>query len=100
MVVYLSNFKDSREITVELQPKDKWWLKKLIEYKKINIDTETEIEVEFFFDKKDKEKIYPIPILDDKTQPEYIEIFPIEVIEEILKANSRAKNFYYQIIEL
>jgi len=93
MEVYKNKFSTGEDITIKLNKYDKWWLKKLI--KKENYPEEEFYEIGFYFDKK-----YPVPILNDEREPEHIEVYSKEEIEDVLNSKSRVrKNFYYIFYE-
>ena len=84
------------DMTIELTPDDKWWVKLLIEKAGIDLENNKSIEIEFF---EDKGYYYPA-LLFDKEQVDWIEEYSIDEVKEIINSKSRVrKRFHFEIIE-
>jgi len=87
-VIYVKFSKDIEPV-IELDEYDKFWLKEMFGD---NLPDETEeVEINFY-----KEKDYYLPIFDEDKEPDYIGVFSVEEIKDIIK-NSKKRNKKYYI---
>jgi len=87
-IIYVKFSKDIEPI-IELDEYDKFWLKEMFGD---NLPDETEeVEINFY-----KEKDYYLPIFDKNKEPDYIGVFSIEEIKDIIE-NSKKRNKKYNI---
>jgi len=87
-IIYVKFSKDIEPV-IELDEYDKFWLKEMFGDNLID-DTE-EVEMNFY-----KEKDYYLPIFDEDKEPDYIGVFSIEEIKDIVE-NSKKRNKRYYI---
>jgi len=87
-IIYVKFSKDIEPV-IELDEYDKFWLKEMFGDNLID-DTE-EVEINFY-----KEKDYYLPIFDEDKEPDYIGVFSIEEIKDIVE-NSKKRNKRYYI---
>jgi len=87
-IIYVKFSKDIEPV-IELDEYDKFWLKEMFGD---NFSDETgEVEINFY-----KEKDYYLPIFDEDKEPDYIGVFSIDEIKDIIE-NSKKRNKKYYI---
>ena len=86
-IIYVKFSKDIEPI-IELDEYDKFWLKEMVGD---NFSDETgEVEINFY-----KEKDYYLPIFDKNKEPDYIGVFSIEEIKDIIENSKKRNKKYY-----
>jgi len=86
-IIYVKFSKDIEPV-IELDEYDKFWLKEMFGD---NFSDETgEVEINFY-----KEKDYYLPIFDEDKEPDYIGVFSIEEIKDIIKNSKKRNKKYY-----
>jgi len=86
-IIYVKFSKDIEPI-IELDEYDKFWLKEMFGD---NLPDETEeVEINFY-----KEKDYYLPIFDKNKEPDYIGVFSIEEIKDIIENSKKRNKKYY-----
>jgi len=86
-IIYVKFSKDIEPV-IELDEYDKFWLKEMFGD---NFSDETgEVEINFY-----KEKDYYLPIFDEDKEPNYIGVFSIEEIKDIIKNSKKRNKKYY-----
>jgi len=87
-IIYVKFSKDIEPV-IELDEYDKFWLKEMFDN---NFSDKTgEVEINFY-----KEKDCYLPIFDEDKEPDYIGVFSIEEIKDIIE-NSKKRNKKYYI---
>jgi len=90
-IIYVKFSKDIEPI-IELDEYDKFWLKEMVGD---NFSNEIgEVEINFY-----KEKDYYLPIFDENKEPDYIGVFSIEEIKDIIKNSKKRNKKYYIEVE-
>jgi len=86
-IIYVKFSKDIEPV-IELDEYDKFWLKEMFGN---NFSDETgEVEINFY-----KEKDYYLPIFDEDKEPDYIGVFSIEEIKDIIENSKKRNKKYY-----
>jgi len=86
-IIYVKFSKDIEPV-IELDEYDKFWLKEMFGN---NFSDETgEVEINFY-----KEKDYYLPIFDEDKEPDYIGMFSVEGIKDIIKNSKKRNKKYY-----
>jgi len=86
-IIYVKFSKDIEPI-IELDEYDKFWLKEMVGD---NFSDETEeVEINFY-----KEKDYYLPIFNEDREPDYIGVFSIEEIKDIIENSKKRNKKYY-----
>ena len=86
-IIYVKFSKDIEPV-IELDEYDKFWLKEMFGD---NFSDETgEVEINFY-----KEKDYYLPIFDEDKEPDYIGVFSIEEIKDIIENSKKRNKKYY-----
>jgi len=86
-IIYVKFSKDIEPV-IELDEYDKFWLKEMFGD---NFSDETgEVEINFY-----KEKDYYLPIFDEDKEPDYIGVFSVEEIKDIIKNSKKRNKKYY-----
>jgi len=86
-IIYVKSGKDIEPV-IELDEYDKFWLKEMFSD---NFSNEIgEVEINFY-----KEKDYYLPIFDENKEPDYIGVFSIEEIKDIIENSKKRNKKYY-----
>jgi len=91
MKITYVKFSNDIEPIIELDEYDKFWLEKMFG-NNLPDDIE-EVEISFY-----KEKNYYLPIFDDK-EPDYVGVFSIDEIKNIIENSKRRNKKYYVEVE-